>query len=99
VISVLNQIQDSLLLRARKQLDENITLTSNYDTLKSVLERKGGFILTGWCGDGVCERRIKDETGADIRVIPSEAQDMSDLSVCIYCGKQANKTAFIARAY
>jgi prolyl-tRNA synthetase len=99
VISVLNQIQASLLLRARKQLDENITLTSNYDTLKSVLEEKGGFVLTGWCGDGVCECRIKEETGADIRVIPSEAEHMSELSVCIYCGKQAKKTAFIAKAY
>jgi prolyl-tRNA synthetase len=99
VISVLNQIQDSLLLRARKRLHENTTLTSNYDVLKSVLEKKSGFILTGWCGDPGCECRIKEETGADIRVIPFEVQEMSDLSVCIYCRKQAKKFAFIARAY
>jgi len=99
VISVLNQIQDSLLLRARKRLQENTTLTSNYDVLKSVLEEKSGFILTGWCGDPECECRIKEETGADIRVIPFEVQEMPDLSVCIYCRKQAKKFAFIARAY
>jgi prolyl-tRNA synthetase len=99
VISVLNHIQDSLLLRARKQLDENITRTSNYDTLKSILEEKGGFILTGWCGDRGCECTIKEETGADIRVIPFEAQEISKLTVCIYCRKQAKKVALIARAY
>jgi prolyl-tRNA synthetase len=99
VISVLNHIQDSLLLRARKQLDENITRTSNYDTLKSILEEKGGFILTGWCGDRGCECTIKEETGADIRVIPFEAQGISKLTACIYCRKQAKKVALIARAY
>ena len=99
VISVLNQIQDNLLVRARKQLDENMTSTSNYSTLKSVLEEKGGFVLTGWCGDGICECKIKEETGADIRVIPVEAQDMSELPMCIYCGKKAKKPAFIAKAY
>jgi prolyl-tRNA synthetase len=67
--------------------------------LKSVLEKKSGFILTGWCGDPRCECIIKEETGADIRVIPFEVQEMSDLSVCIYCRKQAKKFAFIARAY
>jgi prolyl-tRNA synthetase len=99
VILFLNQIQDSLLLRARKRLHENITLTSNYNVLRSVLREKSGFILTGWCGDPRCECRIKEETGADIRVIPFEVQEVPDVSVCIYCRKQAKKSAFIARAY
>jgi prolyl-tRNA synthetase len=99
VISVLTDIQDNLLLRARKQLDGNITRTSNYDTLKSILDERGGFILTGWCGDLACELTIKEETGADIRVIPFEDQERSNLTACIYCGKQAKKIALVARAY
>jgi prolyl-tRNA synthetase len=99
VISVLNNIQESLLLKARRHLEDNITSTSNYDTLKSTLEKKGGFILTGWCGDQECEYRIKEETGADIRVIPFGAQESSKLTACIYCRKQAKKIVFIARSY
>jgi prolyl-tRNA synthetase len=99
VVSVLKQIQDNLLLQAKKQLEENTTETTNYDTLKSVLETKGGFISAGWCGDKECESKIKEETGADIRVIPFEGQKTAEPKVCIYCTKPSKKMAIFARAY
>ncbi|HZD82659.1 MAG TPA: proline--tRNA ligase [Nitrososphaeraceae archaeon] len=99
VISILDQIQNNLLFRAKKLLEENLTKTTSYDTLKSILEKKGGFILTGWCGDQKCENRIKEETGADIRVIPFEGQQESKSTVCVYCHRAAKKMAIFARAY
>jgi prolyl-tRNA synthetase len=98
-ISILDQIQNNLLLRAKKLLEENLTKTTSYDTLKSILEKKGGFILTGWCGDQKCENRIKEETGADIRVIPFEGQQESESTVCVYCHQPAKIMAIFARAY
>jgi prolyl-tRNA synthetase len=88
-----------LLLRAKKLMEENLTKTASYDILKSILEKKGGFILTGWCGDEKCENRIKEETGADIRVIPFEGQQESKTTVCVYCQQPAKKMAIFARAY
>jgi prolyl-tRNA synthetase len=99
VISVLKQIQNNLLLQAKKQLEENTTETTNYETLKSVLEMKGGFISAGWCGDKECESKIKEETGADIRVIPFEGQQTPEFKVCIYCTKPSKRMAIFAKAY
>jgi prolyl-tRNA synthetase len=98
-ISILEHIQSNLFLRAKRQLEDNITEASNYDTLKSVLDKKGGFVSAGWCGDQRCEGIIKQETGADIRLIPFEGQDASASKVCIYCSKPSKKTAIFARAY
>jgi prolyl-tRNA synthetase len=99
VISILMQIQNNLLFRAKRQLEENTTETANYDTLKSVLEMKGGFISAGWCGEQECESKIKEETGADIRVIPFEGQKISEYKICIYCSKPSKIVAIFARAY
>jgi prolyl-tRNA synthetase len=99
VISILKQIQNNLLFQAKKHLEENTTETASYDTLKSVLEMKGGFISAGWCGEQECESKIKEETGADIRVIPFEGQKISESKVCIYCSKPSKIVAIFARAY
>jgi prolyl-tRNA synthetase len=99
VISILKQIQNNLLFQAKKHLEENTTETASYDTLKSVLEMKGGFISAGWCGEQDCESKIKEETGADIRVIPFEGQKISESKVCIYCSKPSKIVAIFARAY
>jgi prolyl-tRNA synthetase len=40
---------------------------------------------------------IKEETGADIRVITFEQNDIPDK--CIYCGEAAKKVAMFGRAY
>jgi prolyl-tRNA synthetase len=99
VLSILEKIQSNLLLRAKKQLEDNLFKTTDYTTLKDILGRKGGFILTGWCGDQECEVKIKEETTADIRLLPFQGQEMSESSVCIYCKRPSKKMAFFAKAY
>jgi prolyl-tRNA synthetase len=99
VLSVLEEIQSNLLLRAKRQLEDNLVKTTDYTTLKDILRTKGGFILTGWCGDQECEVRIKEETAADIRLLPFQGQEMSKSSVCIYCKRQSKKIAVFAKAY
>jgi prolyl-tRNA synthetase len=59
-----------------------------------------GFILTGWCGNEECETAIKEETSADIRVIPFDQKELnSQIKKCIYCKKNAQRVAIFARAY
>ena len=99
VISLLDQIQSNLLNRAKKLLEDNITKTTSYETLKSTVQNKGGFVSAGWCADRQCEDKIKEETGADIRVIPFEGQEESNSTICIYCHQPAKKIAVFARAY
>ena len=40
--------------------------------LKEIMEGSGGFVYTGWSGDPAVEERVKEETKATLRVIPSE---------------------------
>jgi prolyl-tRNA synthetase len=97
VRNLLKEIQKSLFEKARKFLEEHITIVRSYDEFKKVLEEKGGFIKACWCSSDFCEEKIKEETGATIRLIPFEKQEI--FGSCIYCGKEANKIAYFAKSY
>ena len=94
---LLANIQESLLSRARAFLNENTSRPDSYSEFKSIIERRGGFVMAGWCEREECEERIKQDTGADIRVIPFEQKDRP--AKCIYCGQESKKAVLFARAY
>jgi len=94
---MLEEIQDNLFNRAKKFLNDNITEVKTYDEFKEVLEKKGGFLKACWCSESTCEEKIKEETGATIRLIPFEKEKV--FSNCIFCGKKADRVVFFARAY
>jgi len=94
---LLDEIQRNLFNRARKFLEDHITTVKSYDELKEVLRTKGGFIKASWCGSQECEQKIKEETGATIRLIPFEREE--PVSNCIYCGGEAKELVYFARSY
>lgn len=96
-ISLLASIQANLYSRAKEFLNQNISRPATYDEFKSIIEGKGGFVLAGWCGRQECEDKIKNDTGADIRVLPFDQSGKQDK--CIYCGQESKKAAIFARAY
>ncbi len=96
VESVLTQIQKDMLESAKKILTENTFSVSDYSEFKTKLE-EGGFLKTHWCGKEECEEKIKEETGADIRVIPFDSEN--DAGKCVYCGEQSNSSPLFARGY
>jgi prolyl-tRNA synthetase len=93
----LHQIQKSLFEKAKNMLDNNILKISNYDEMKKILNEKGGFLLADWCEKEECENSIKNETGADIRLIPFE--NYTSENKCIYCNEHSNKTVIFAKSY
>jgi len=94
---LLDSIQSSLFEKANTALRGAIRDAHTYDELKRVIESKGGFVRACWCSDSACEGRIKDETGATIRVVPlTEEMPFAD---CVKCGKPASKVVYLARAY
>lgn len=97
VKKLLKEIQANLFSRAKRFLEEHITPVETYGEFKKVLESKGGFVKAGWCSSDVCEEKIKEETGATIRLIPFENEEAPGR--CIYCGKDAEKVAYFAKAY
>jgi len=94
--NVLDNIQKEMLAAARKILDEMIIDVSDYSQFKAAIE-KGGFLRSFWCGKEQCEEKIKEDTGADIRVIPFDADDSS--GKCVYCSNQSEFKVIFARGY
>jgi len=94
--SILDDIQKQMLVAAKKILEKMTRDVSNYDEFKSELE-KGGFIQSPWCGKEECEAKIKEETSAEIRVIPFESENSS--KKCVYCNEQSVSIPIFARGY
>ncbi|MEM2099540.1 MAG: proline--tRNA ligase [Candidatus Bathyarchaeia archaeon] len=94
---LLEEIQNNLYIKAKKALEEKTTAVKDYGEFVSVLKEKGGFIKAAWCGRAECEAKIKEETGATVRLLPFEQE--KPVSGCVYCGKQATKIAYFARSY
>ncbi|MEM4253228.1 MAG: His/Gly/Thr/Pro-type tRNA ligase C-terminal domain-containing protein, partial [Candidatus Nitrosotenuis sp.] len=94
--TILQQIQDEMFTTAKKMLDDRTVTLTDYSRFKPELE-KGHFIKASWCGDATCEEKIKEETMADIRVIPFGSEN--SIGKCIYCGQQGSADVIFGRAY
>jgi len=94
--TILDEIQKDMLEIAKVKSKENTINISEYSELKSKIG-KGGFFIAYWCGKTECEEKIKEETGADIRVIPFGSENTKEK--CIYCNEQSKETPIFARGY
>ncbi len=92
---LLEEIQENMYQQALTYQEENTREVETYDELKKVLEEKGGFILTGWCGSERCEEQIQNETKATIRVIHEEECECK----CVLCGSAGTNKVYFAKAY
>ncbi len=97
VRQALKEMQKDMLAKARKFVEENTKSVKDYKQFKTVVAGKGGFVKACWCNSDACEKAIKDETGATIRLIPFERERI--FADCVYCGKKATKVAYFAKAY
>ncbi|MDH3618281.1 MAG: proline--tRNA ligase [Nitrosopumilus sp.] len=93
---ILNEIQTQMLATAKEQAKQNTLNISNYSEFKEKMG-KGGFFNAFWCGKQECEDKIKEETGADIRVIPFENENKD--GKCIYCDEPSTSIPIFARGY
>ncbi len=97
VNKMLKDIQTNLFNKAKKFLTEHTSTVKTFGEFKEALRKKGGLIKACWCSSGECEKRIKEETGATIRLIPFEKEKL--FSKCVYCGTEAKEVIFLAKAY
>jgi prolyl-tRNA synthetase len=97
VRGLLDEIQRNLFDKAKKLLEDSITTVDDYTEFKKTLQDKGGFIRASWCSDGGCEEKIKNETGATIRIVPLKKEE--PFSNCVCCEKPAKEVVYFARSY
>ncbi|BDQ31231.1 proline--tRNA ligase [Nitrosopumilus zosterae] len=96
IVIILEEIQKEMLKNAQEQSKKNSINISDYSEFKSKIEG-GGFLNAPWCGKSKCEEKIKEETGADIRVIPFGSENLN--LKCIYCQEQSQSIPIFARGY
>jgi len=94
-LSELKNIQMEMFDAAKKILVERVVRVSEYQQFKDELDN-GKMIDCSWCGNQTCEDKIKEETGADLRVIPS---GNTKAETCIYCKNSGTTNALFAKGY
>ena len=95
VVNLLNEIHNNMLEKARKYRDERINNVNNVEELLKTVDDKK-FARAHWCGDGQCEKIIKEKTSATSRFIE---KDNIEEGCCVCCGKKAKKVVLFARSY
>ncbi len=95
----LDSIQSELFENCRRRLDDQTADASNFEELANIIETRGGFVRSFWCGSLECEVATKEKTGADIRVIPFDQPKDLATSKCIVCGKAGKSLVYFGRAY
>ena len=88
-------IQNELLKKSQKFMNDNINIANNYQEFKKMIE-EGGFVLAHWDGTSESEEKIKKETKATIRTIPFEKNDSGK---CIISGRKSECRVYFARSY
>ncbi len=95
IVRELDIMQDELFETAKSKQSKMIYESNNYKELCERLNKERGFVKVDWCGNRDCEDKVKDETGADIRLI----EDENINSLCIVCEKNATNSVYFAKSY
>ena len=97
VNNLLENIQNSLLKKAKKLLKDSIVTVKNFKELEQVINDKK-MAKALFCGKLECEDWIKDKTkGATSRAIPFKQDKIK--GKCVHCGKEAKFVAYFAKSY
>ena len=93
----LESIQKNLFERAKKFIEEHTKEVKTYQEFKEVSD--GNWIIAPWCGDSLCEEKIKEETGAKITNIPFDLNKKKPSGKCLFCGKPAKYLVYFGKSY
>ncbi|MBI3396954.1 proline--tRNA ligase [Candidatus Woesebacteria bacterium] len=97
VDELLGKIQNLLLEKSEKELNENIHEAKDYEGFKEIMNITRGFIKAFWCEGTECEKKIKEETKATPRLKPIDAKE--EKGKCVYCGKDAKSIWYFGQPY
>ncbi len=93
----LEAIQKNLYDKALKFREDNTFKADNWDDFTEIINKKGGFIESTWCGNQACEGEIKEKTAATVRVLRCLEEIPGE--TCVHCGEKAVTGAVFAKSY
>ncbi len=95
--NLLDEIQTNIYEKAIAFRKEKTFIVDTYEEFKGIINGDGGFVLAHWDGTTETELKIKDETKATIRCIPSDSKE--EIGNCVYSGKPSKQRVLFAKAY
>jgi prolyl-tRNA synthetase len=98
--AVIDQFQADLLAAALARREAASLRGATKEQFIARMENEGGLVYGGFCGRGVCESEIKEQTKATIRVLPDpEFRSPVAPTQCMWCGRPSVVEAVWAKAY
>ena len=98
VADLMDTIQKNLYDKAVAFRAANTFKVDTWEEFKQKIE-EGGFLLCHWDGTAETEEKIKEETKATIRCIPSDSFVCEEEGFDVYSGKPSHRRVIFARAY
>lgn len=99
VNELLINIQNDMYNKALERRNSMVYNADTYEEMTKIANEKQGFIYTNWCGDVLCENKIKDELGLKSRCIPFDNNEPTGDKKCICCDKDAKTKIYWAKQY
>jgi len=97
VPEILQDIQKSLLEKARSIQNKKTFSANTVEEVKELLDKTLGFVNAPWCGELACEEKVKEVAGASSRCMPFDQPE--EKGICLCCGKPATAMVTWGRAY
>ncbi|HHU22126.1 MAG TPA: proline--tRNA ligase [Clostridiales bacterium] len=97
VPQLLDVVHKGMFGKAKKNMETHTFTASTVEEVKEIIETKGGFVKTMWCGDTECELAMKERAGVSSRCIPFEQENLGDK--CVVCDKPAKTMVYWGVAY
>jgi len=95
---LLEQIHDDMYANAKKLLDENIIEVDSLAKAEKVVSG-GKLVFAPWCGDGDCEEKFKEKSGAKSLNRPFEQPKLKKDQKCFACGEKAVFWFYFGKSY
>ena len=96
IVSILDQMQQSLFLKAKSFQEKNTYIVNDFTEFKEKVNL-GGFVLAHWDGTSETEDEIKKITKATIRCIPFSSE--KEEGQCVFTGKPSSQRVIFAKSY
>lgn len=97
VKQLLDEVGGELRERAWKVFREQIHEVADVQAMKRLMDRRGGIVSVGWCGQEACGKALEEQTGGDL--LGEEIDGKPAAGVCPICSKRAKFSMLMARTY
>jgi len=93
---ILKEYSDAIYKKAMDNRESKTFIANTMGEMEEITKNNDGFIKAMWCGDIVCEEKLKENFGITSRCIPFNETGEGN---CVCCGKKGQDLVYWGKAY